>query len=101
MHDDATATQSQTTHTVSYSHYVLIWFGLLALTALTVSLAGIELGRWVIITALAIASIKSLLVLSVFMHLQFEDRVFRVFALVAFVTLMVFLVLTFFDYAFH
>jgi cytochrome c oxidase subunit 4 len=101
MHDDATATLSQRTHTVSYSQYVLIWFGLLALTALTVSLAGIELGRWVIITALAIASIKSLLVLSVFMHLQFEDRVFRVFALVAFVTLMVFLVLTFFDYAFH
>ena len=101
MHDDATAPQSQTTHTVPYSHYVLIWFGLLALTALTVSLAGIELGRWVIITALAIASIKSLLVLNIFMHLQFEDRVFRVFALVALVTLMVFLVLTFFDYAFH
>lgn len=101
MHDDATAPQSQTTHTVPYGHYVLLWFGLLALTALTVALAGIELGRWVIITALAIASIKSLLVLSVFMHLQFEDRVFRVFALVAFVTLMVFLVLTFFDYAFY
>lgn len=101
MHDDATAQQPQTTHTVPYSQYVLTWFGLLALTALTVALAGIELGRWVIITALAIASIKSLLVLNIFMHLRFEDRVFRVFALVAFVTLVIFLVLTFFDYAFH
>jgi cytochrome c oxidase subunit 4 len=86
---------------VSYAHYVLIWFGLLGLTALTVSLAGIELGRWVIVTALAIASVKSLLVLNIFMHLRFEDRMFRIFALVAFGTLMIFFVLTFFDYAFH
>lgn len=101
MDSDASQHEAHPTHTVSYAHSVLIWFGLLALTALTVSLAGIELGRWVIVTALAIASVKSLLVLNIFMHLRFEDRVFRVFALVAFGTLMIFFVLTFFDYAFH
>lgn len=101
MDSDAAQHQAHPTHTVSYAHYVLIWFGLLALTALTVSLAGIELGRWVIFTALAIASVKSWLVLNIFMHLRFEDRMFRIFALVAFGTLMIFFVLTFFDYAFH
>jgi cytochrome c oxidase subunit 4 len=101
MDSYASQDQAHPTHTVSYAHYVRIWFGLLALTALTVSLAGIELGRWVIISALTIASVKSFLVLNIFMHLRYEDRVFRSFALVAFGTLMVFLVLTFFDYAFH
>ncbi len=88
-------------HEVGYGRYVLIWLGLVGLTGATVALAGIELGRWVIITALTIASIKGYLVLSVFMHLKFEDRVFRIFALATGITLTIFIVLTFFDYAFH
>jgi cytochrome c oxidase subunit 4 len=88
-------------HIISYGRYILIWFGLLGLTGTTVALAGIDLGRWIIITALVIASIKSMLVLNIFMHLQFEARVFRVFATVAALTLTIFIVLTFFDYAFY
>jgi cytochrome c oxidase subunit IV len=88
-------------HVVSYSTSILIWTGLLSLTAITVALAGIELGRWVIITALTIASIKTALVLNIFMHLKFEDRMFRIFVLVAGLTLTIFIVLIFFDYAFH
>jgi cytochrome c oxidase subunit IV len=88
-------------HGPGYGTYLLIWMGLLSLTGLTVSLAGIQLGQWIIVTALTIASIKSLLVLNVFMHLKFEDRVFRIFVLVAVLTFVIFIVLTFFDYAFH
>lgn len=88
-------------HIVSYGHFFLIWLGLLGLTILTVALGGINLGDWVIITALTIASIKTLLVLNIFMHLKFEDKVFRLFVLVAGATLTIFIVLTFFDYAFH
>jgi cytochrome c oxidase subunit 4 len=88
-------------HVVSYGRYVLIWLGLMGLTAATVALAGIDLGRWIVITALTIASIKGLLVLNVFMHLKFEDRVFRIFAILAGVILLIFISLVFFDYAFH
>jgi cytochrome c oxidase subunit IV len=88
-------------HRTSYGQFVLIWLGLLALTGITVALAGINLGRWLIVTSLAIASIKSALVLNIFMHLKFEDRVFRIFVFVAVLTLAIFLTLTFFDYAFH
>jgi cytochrome c oxidase subunit 4 len=88
-------------HKVSYGQYTLIWLGLLALTALTVALAGIQLGRWVIITALTIASVKSVLVLNHFMHLNSEDRVFRIFVAVAVATLTIFISFTFFDYAFY
>jgi cytochrome c oxidase subunit IV len=88
-------------HVVSYARYFLIWLGLLALTCATVALAGIELGRWIIITALTIASIKSLLVLNIFMHLRFEERLFRIFVSIAMITFIIFITLTFFDYAFH
>jgi cytochrome c oxidase subunit 4 len=96
QHDTA-----EKTHGGGYGQYLLIWMGLLSLTGLTVSLAGIQLGRWIIITALTIASIKSLLVLNIFMHLKFEDRVFRIFVLVTVLTFLIFIGLTFFDYAFH
>ena len=86
---------------ISYGRYVLIWLGLLALTGATVSFAGIALGRWVIITALIIAGIKSLLVMNVFMHLKFEERVFRIFVLVALGVFVIFISLIFSDYAFH
>lgn len=92
---------SHETHTVGYGQYLLVWFGLITLTGITVAVAGIDLGRWVIITALTIASVKTLLVLNIFMHLKFEDRTFRVFVSVAVLTLAIFIVLTFFDYAFH
>ena len=88
-------------HIVGYGTYILIWFGLVALTTLTVALAGIDLGRWLVITALAIATTKTVLVVNVFMHLKVEDRIVRVFVLVAVATLAIFIVLTFFDYAFH
>jgi cytochrome c oxidase subunit IV len=88
-------------HADSSGQYILIWIGLLGLTGVTVALAGIGLGRWVIVTALTIASIKSALVLNVFMHLRSEERMFRIFVGVAVLTLTIFFALMFFDYAFH
>jgi cytochrome c oxidase subunit IV len=88
-------------HVVGYSTYVLVWFGLISLTILTVAFAGIDLGRWLILTSLGIATTKTLLVVNVFMHLKFEHRIFRIFVLVAIVTLAIFIGMTFFDYAFY
>jgi len=89
------------THIVGYGQYILIWAGLMGLTGATVALSGIELGRWIVVTALVIASVKSLLVLSIFMHLRFEDRTFRLFVAVSGLVLLIFLVLIFSDYAFR
>jgi cytochrome c oxidase subunit 4 len=89
------------THAVGYGTYLLVWTGLISLTALTVSLAGIDLGRWIVVFALLIATVKSLLVLNIFMHLRFEDRLFRMFVAVTVATLAIFFILTFSDYAFN
>ena len=98
-HIDETA--SHTTHQVSYGRLLLIWAGLIALTGLTVTVAGINLGPWIVVTALSIAALKTTLVLNIFMHLKFEERVFRIFVLVALVILLIFFTLTFIDYGFH
>jgi cytochrome c oxidase subunit IV len=88
-------------HVISYARYIMIWFGLVMLTGTTVALAGMDLGRWIIVTALTIASIKTTLVLGIFMHLKFEDRMYRLFVLIAGATFAIFISLTFFDYAFR
>ncbi len=94
------ATEESGDHAPGYGQLILIWFGLVALTGLTVALSGINLGRWIVLSALSIASVKSLMVLNVFMHLKFEDRIFRIFVIVAGLTLAIFLGLIFADYAF-
>jgi cytochrome c oxidase subunit IV len=97
----AQSEEHQKHEAISYGRYILIWLGLISLTGATVTVAGMNLGRWIIITALSIASIKSMLVLNIFMHLKFEDRIFRIFVVIAIVTFLIFISLTFFDYAFH
>lgn len=86
-------------HIVGYSTYIFVWITLVILTALTVTVASLDLGFLSIVIALTIASIKALAVLLIFMHLRFDDRIFRIFVLISFITLLIFLVLTFFDYS--
>jgi len=83
-----------------YGIYILVWLGLLTLTAVTVAVAGINFGALTIATALVIASVKSYLVLTIFMHLRIEQRVFRIFLLVALFFFIISIVLLFADYSF-
>jgi len=73
-HNDAHAHEH---NHVTYGYLTSIWIGLLALTALTVGVAGINLGYFTVFVALLIAAIKSILVINVFMHIKFEDIVFK------------------------
>ena len=77
--------------------YVIIWLTLLALTATTITVAGMHLGRFSTLTALVIASIKASLVLWFFMHLKYEKRLFKYLLLVPVATLTVTIGLTFLD----
>jgi cytochrome c oxidase subunit 4 len=81
-------------HLIPYGTYFLVWLSLISLTVLTVTVAGIELGRIALFVALAIAFVKSTLVVSYFMHIKFDDLIFRFFLLVALVTLASIFILT-------
>ena len=96
--------QNDNTHTEhkphGYGTYILVWLSLLALTAVTVKLAGINFGGLTVTTALLVASIKSYLVLKIFMHLGAEQKAFKVFVLVALFFIIVSFILLFSDYSF-
>ncbi len=84
-------------HIVRYKTFIYVWIALIVLTATTITVAGLHLGRFSTLTALVIASIKASLVLWFFMHLKYEKRVFKVLLLVPIATLTFIIGLTFFD----
>ena len=88
-------------HEFPYGAYVMVWAGLIALTAITVTVSGVNLGVLTLITALMIASGKTLLVVNYFMHVKFGNKVFKVFILVCIVTFIIFIILTFTDIAYR
>jgi len=85
-----------------YQTYILVWLGLVILTGVTVSMAGMNLGRLSIGIVLAIAAIKSGLVLSYFMHLKYETGLlFKLMIPIVLAALTIFIGLTFTDIAFR
>jgi cytochrome c oxidase subunit 4 len=69
-------------HIVPVSTYVAIFVSLLILTALTTGMAWVDMGRWNLVVALAIAVCKALLVVLFFMHVKYHKGLSRI-ALVA------------------
>ncbi|OHB76324.1 MAG: cytochrome-c oxidase [Planctomycetes bacterium RBG_16_59_8] len=92
------ATESHPTRTGTF---ILVWCALLALTGITVAVADLHFGYASVLIALIIASFKAALVLDYFMHLKYEERLFKIMLLVAFATLAVVIGLTFLDTAFR
>ncbi len=82
---------------VPYRTFILVWLALVILTAITVAVSRIHLGALHVWAALGIASIKSTLVIFIFMHLQQESRLFKLGLLVLLVILAIFVGLTFTD----
>ena len=84
-------------HIVTTKTFVSVWIVLLMLTAITVTVAKMNLGAFSTLTAIAIASTKAGLVLWFFMHLKYEKRFFQLLLLAPIVTLAVIIGLTFVD----
>ncbi len=86
---------------ISYSLYILIWAAVMALTAATAVVAGVDLAAFTLVVALLIALTKASLVVNYFMHVKFEDRIFKVFLAIAGFTIFVIYTLTFSDVYFR
>ena len=84
-------------HIVPYKTFLYIWIALLILTGITVWVAQYNLGALNIWVALAIATLKSSLVVAVFMHMKYESRLFKISLLSALAILAIFIGFTFFD----
>lgn len=88
-------------HHPSYGVNILVWLGLLSLTAITVAVAGINLGSLALTVALIIATVKSMFVVNFFMHLKFDNKVLKIFIGICIIVFVIVLILTFFDLTFR
>ena len=87
-----------THHVVSPKIYAAILVALLAGTYLTVQAAKIDLGRWNIVLALGIATIKMTLVILFFMHGKYSSKRTQLVIISGFFWLAIMLSLTLMDY---
>jgi cytochrome c oxidase subunit IV len=83
-----------------YGIYVLVWLGLMILTGSAIAIAGINYSNMTITIVLIIAFVQAYLILHLFMHLKREQKVFRIFAAIAGMLLLISLVLLFANYSF-
>jgi len=84
-------------HDPRYGLNLMIWLILISLTVVTVAVAGIDLGNFTLFVAMLIAAIKSSFVINYFMHIKFDDIMFKIFLLLVILVLLVVFVLTGFD----
>ncbi len=84
-------------HIVPYKTFMMIWIALLILTGVTVWVAQYNLGPMNIWVALGIATVKSALVVAVFMHMKYESLLFKLSLLSALAILAIFIGFNFFD----
>jgi len=89
------------THETGYGVYILVWLGLVALTAITITISGIHLGSVTLVAALTIAAVKSTLVVSYFMHVRFDNMMIKIFIYVCLLVFVIIMILTFTDLSFR
>jgi cytochrome c oxidase subunit 4 len=77
--------------------YITVWVLLLILTAVTVTVARLNLSRFAVALAILIATIKGSLVLTYFMHLREEPWILKAMLFIALLALTLIIALTFSD----
>jgi len=88
-------------HIVPYSTYLLILAVLLILTGISVAVTHINLGTLTVTVALLIAAVKSSLVLAIFMHLKFDNKMYSLMAIGVVLLIGIMIFITFLDYLYR
>lgn len=87
-------------HIVSYKFNIGIWVGLVMLTIMTVlvSVMGISLVAFSVITAMVIATTKALVVANYFMHLKYDNPLLKILFGITMFLFLTFMLFTAIDY---
>jgi cytochrome c oxidase subunit IV len=88
-------------HINDYPLYAKVLIGLLVLTSLTILIPWLDLTGFTVLIALVIASTKAGIVMTYFMHLQFEYILIKIFVVMVLAIYGSVIVLTFSDYIFR
>lgn len=88
-------------HITPYKTYLAILGLLIVLTLLSVAITQIELSQWSTIAALLLAGIKSIFILSIFMHLRFDQKMYKIMVGLVIALLVVVIIITMLDFLFR
>ena len=94
-------TNNEKHYIVPYRIYFYILAVLVILTFISIGITSIQLGKWTVAGALIIASVKTFLVLTYFMHLKFDKPYIRLMVGFVFTIFVVVIIITFLDYYFR
>ena len=90
--------QKNTQHTAAgFKTYIITWITLVILTAATIAVTKFHMGELSIVVALLIASLKSVLILYIFMHLRYENWFFKLAFLLPILVFVLSIGFTFLD----
>jgi cytochrome c oxidase subunit IV len=88
-------------HIVEYSTYFIVLICLLVFTFSSIGVTQLELGTLSVTAALIFSSIKSILVLAIFMHLRFDNKIYAILVGIVLFIFIALVVITFLDYSFR
>ena len=85
---------------VSFKTYSIVLIALIILTLISVFVSKIDFGNLSVIVALSVASIKSILVFMIFMHLMYDKRMYALMVVGVLLVMTLVLIITFLDYGY-
>lgn len=88
-------------HIIEYKDHLLVLLLLIGFTIITVAITSVELGPYNTAAAMLIATIKAVIVLMYFMHLKFDQKIYRIMATIVILIFLAVVIITFFDYLYR
>ena len=88
-------------HIVPYKTFLLVLLALLAFTFISIGVTSYDLGPVTVLTALLLATFKTVLVLTYFMHLKWDVKMFGILVAAVLALIGVVIFITFLDYLFR
>jgi cytochrome c oxidase subunit 4 len=93
--------EKETHHIVPYKVYFYILIALITLTFMSIGITQINLGEYSVLGAMIFSTIKSVLVLTWFMHLKFDQPLIRFMVGCVALLFVAITFITFLDYYFR
>ncbi len=88
-------------HIIPYRTFLLVLLALLSFTFISIGVTSYDLGPLTVVTALLLATFKTILILIYFMHLKFDVRMFGILVAAVLALIGVVIFIRFLDYLFR
>ncbi|MCK4746552.1 MAG: cytochrome C oxidase subunit IV family protein [Bacteroidales bacterium] len=89
------------THIIPYRTFIIVLLALLVFTFISIGVTSYELGPFTVIAALLLATCKTILILTYFMHLKYDVRMFAILITAVLVLIAVVMFITFLDFLYR